>query len=104
MHYQPGPHTVAHCQSQLATWTRRVAVLTAAGYRTGSKFDRLDADDALKLSQAEYEAAMAWFGVIGALAGLRESRRKLAQQMVRTWQAELAVAVAREHPEEVARG
>ena len=103
MRYQPGPHTVKTCQDKIATWTRRLAVLTAAGYGVESGFDALDADSPHKKSQSEYDADMAWFGVMGALVGLRQSRRLFAQQMVKVWQAELAVAVARECPEEVAR-
>lgn len=104
MRYQPGPHTVATCEAKIATWTRRLAVLTAAGYGVPSGFGALDADESAKLSSCEYEATVAWFGVMGALTGLRQSRRLFAQQMVKVWQAELAVAVAREYPEEVARG
>lgn len=102
MRYQPRPHTAKTCEDKIATWTRRLAVLTAAGYGVSAGFDALDAEG--PKPRAEYEADMAWFGVLGALTGLRESRRKFAQQMIKAWQAELAVAVARECPEEVARG
>lgn len=104
MRYQPRPHTVAACEAKIATWTRRLAVLTAAGFGVSSGFDALDTDESVKLSRCEYEADLTWFGLMGSLVGLRQSRRLFAQQMVKVWQAELAVAVAREYPEEVARG